>query len=56
MWNALPNAKVVEEESYLDIFATSDGMIMDSASFIGEYLYVNKPLFAALAVYKQSAL
>ena len=44
MCNALPNAKVVEEESYLDIFATSDGMIMDSASFIGEYLYVNKPL------------
>ena len=44
MWNLLPNARVVEEESYLDIFATSDGMIMDSASFIAEYLYVNKPL------------
>ena len=28
----------------MDIFATSDGMIMDSASFLGEYLYVNKPL------------
>lgn len=44
MWNSLPNARAVEEESYLDIFATSDGMIMDSASFIAEYLYVNKPL------------
>ena len=43
-WNSLPNARVVEEESYLDIFATSDGMIMDSASFIGEYMYVDKPL------------
>ncbi len=44
MWNALPNAKVVEEGSYLDIFATSDGMIMDSASFLGEYMYADKPL------------
>lgn len=43
-WNRLPNARASEEESYLDIFATSDGMIMDSASFLGEYLYVNKPL------------
>lgn len=43
-WEALPNARVTEEEGYLDIFATSDGMIMDSASFLGEYLYVNKPL------------
>lgn len=43
-WQALPNARVSEEEGYLDIFATSDGMIMDSASFLGEYLYVNKPL------------
>lgn len=43
-WQALPNARVSEEEGYLDIFATSDGMIMDSASFLGEYLYVNKPM------------
>lgn len=43
-WNTLPNAKVVEEQSYLEIFATSDGIIMDSASFIGEYLYVDKPV------------
>ena len=32
------------EESYLEIFATSDGMIMDSNSFLAEYMYVNKPL------------
>lgn len=43
-WNTLPNARVAEEESYLDMFATSDGMIMDSGSFIGEYMYVDKPL------------
>lgn len=43
-WDRLPNARVSEEESYLDIFATSDGMIMDSGSFLGEYMYVNKPL------------
>ncbi len=43
-WDSLPNAKVVQESSYLEIFDTSDGMIMDSISFIAEYLYVNKPL------------
>lgn len=43
-WNALPNARVVQEGSYLEVFDTSDGMVMDSASFIAEYLYANKPL------------
>ncbi len=43
-WNSLPNAKVVEEASYLEFFATSDAMMTDSVSFLGEYLYVNKPL------------
>ena len=43
-WNALPNAKVVTESSYIDIFKTSDAMIMDSGSFIGEYQYAHKPL------------
>ena len=43
-WNALPNAKVVEEASYLEFFSTSDAMMTDSVSFLGEYLYVNKPL------------
>lgn len=43
-WDSLPNARVVNEASYLEIFETSDGMVMDSASFIAEYLYVNKPL------------
>ena len=43
-WNSLPNARVVQESSYLDIFATSDGMILDSISFMAEYKYVHKPL------------
>ena len=43
-WNNRPNGKVVQDSSYLEYFATSDAMIMDSVSFLGEYLYVNKPL------------
>lgn len=43
-WDELPNAKVVGEATYIDVFATSDGMIMDSISFLAEYLYANKPL------------
>lgn len=43
-WESLPNAKVVQESSYREIFATSDGMIMDSISFLAEYMYVDKPL------------
>lgn len=43
-WEALPNARVVNESSYMEIFETSDAMIMDCCSFIAEYLYVDKPL------------
>lgn len=43
-WRTLSNCKVVEEASYLDYFASSDGMIMDSISFIAEYMYTNKPM------------
>ena len=43
-WDSLPNARVVQESDYLNIFDTSDGMIMDSASFLAEYKYVHKPL------------
>lgn len=42
-WNALPNAKI-SENSYLEIFDTSDAMIMDSLSFMAEYLYTGKKL------------
>ena len=43
-WNDLPNAQVYEGAYYQDIFATSDGMIHDSSSFVAEYQYVDKPM------------
>ena len=43
-WDNLSNGKAVQEADYLQIFNTSDAMIMDSGSFLGEYLYTGKPL------------
>jgi len=43
-WNDLPNAQVYTGAYYQNIFATSDGMIHDSGSFIAEYQYVDKPM------------
>lgn len=43
-WNSLPNAKVVEESTYEDIFLSSDAMICDSVSFLAEYQHTGKPL------------
>ena len=43
-WDDLPNAKVYTGAYYQDLFATSDGMIHDSGSFIAEYQFVNKPM------------
>ena len=43
-WRELPNGNVVEEADYLKLFETSDAMIMYSMSFVGEYLYFQKPL------------
>ena len=44
MWNDLPNAQVYTGAYYQGLFATSDGMIHDSGSFIAEYQFVNKPM------------
>ncbi len=41
-WQGLPNA-CVEEGDYLDLFLTSDAMILDSVSFISEYTATGKP-------------
>jgi len=41
-WNDLRNGQV-EEGEYIDLFLTSDAMLLDSASFIAEYLYTGKP-------------
>ena len=43
-WEALPNARVVTGGYYQSIFASSDGMILDSGSFNAEYQYTHKPL------------
>ena len=43
VWDNLPNAKVETGGYYQDIFKSSDAMILDSASFTGEYQYVHKP-------------
>ena len=43
-WDDLPNARVYTGAYYQAIFATSDGMIHDSGSFIAEYQFVDKPM------------
>ncbi|MBR1647795.1 MAG: hypothetical protein IJ685_13635 [Selenomonadaceae bacterium] len=43
-WNDLPNAQVFTGGYYQEIFATSDGMIQDSCSFIAEYQFTHKPM------------
>jgi CDP-glycerol glycerophosphotransferase (TagB/SpsB family) len=43
-WNKRENCRIVDESEYIDLFKTSDSMIMDSGSFLAEYLYVHKPL------------
>jgi hypothetical protein len=42
-WVQLSNG-LLQEGKYIDLFATSDGMIHDSSSFVIEYLYTNKPV------------
>lgn len=44
MWDELPNAKVSQRDMYIDIFRTSDTMILDSVSFLAEYMYTRKPM------------
>lgn len=42
-WERGDNTTYIKDD-YTDLFCTSDGMIHDCASFIIEYLYVNKPV------------
>lgn len=37
------NNTQLEEGDYVDLFMTSDGMIMDSISFMAEYMFTEKP-------------
>lgn len=43
-WNKLPNASIVRDGNYLDLFKTSDAIILDSLSFISEYMLTGKPM------------
>lgn len=42
-WRDLPNTALVVGD-YIDLFLSSDGMVHDCASFMCDYLYVNKPV------------
>ncbi len=42
-WDMLENGQL-EVGPYIDLFYESDAMIMDSASFLAEYQYFNKPM------------
>lgn len=44
-WDALPNARVVEDGEYLRWFRSSDCIILDSISFLMEYLFTGRPIF-----------
>ncbi len=43
-WAQLPNARIYELGDYFDIMRTSDAMITDCGSFLGEYLPTGKPI------------
>lgn len=42
LWSSHENGQL-EEGDYVDLFLTSDAMILDSISFIAEYYYTGKP-------------
>ncbi len=43
LWESMPNTMICLG-SYTELFAFSDAMIHDCASFVGEYLYTTKPV------------
>ena len=43
-WQALPNAKMHEQGGYFDLFRTSDALILDSVSFVAEYMPTARPM------------
>lgn len=43
IWDVMQNTFICLG-SYVELFAFSDGMIHDCCSFVGEYLYTNKPV------------
>lgn len=43
-WKSLPNGDIMDCGEYADLFASSNGMILDSGSFMAEYMIFNKPM------------
>lgn len=43
LWEEMANTQIADGE-YVDLFKTSDAMIHNCGSFIGEYLYTRKPV------------
>ena len=48
-WFDGENSSVFDSGSYLDIFATSDCLITDCGSFLGEYLVTGKPIIRLIS-------
>ena len=48
-WASLPNAQIIEDGNYYDMFRTSDLMITDCNSFLSEYLPTQKPLILLIS-------
>ncbi|MCR5266682.1 MAG: CDP-glycerol glycerophosphotransferase family protein [Cyanobacteria bacterium RUI128] len=43
-WENSPNGLYQDSGEYMGLFKTSDAMVLDSLSFIAEYLYTKKPI------------
>ena len=43
-WRNLPNGNVMDTGDYFGLFQSSDAIILDSISFMAEYLMVDKPM------------
>lgn len=43
-WKNLSNTNIYEGGDYIKIFKESDAIILDSISFLSEYMFVNKPM------------
>lgn len=43
-WRSLPNANYMDDGDYNELFASSDAMILDSVSFMAEYMISGKPM------------
>ena len=50
-WDSLPNGRVIDGGGYYDFFVTSDALILDSLSFVAEYMYTGKPILKLVPRY-----